>query len=127
MSAKLDTLSRQAAHGGTVGYYRHQSAATGTAMTFALFEPPAAKDAPVPVVTYLAGLTCNHETFMIKAGALKRAAELGLLLAAELADYLAADSDRAAERYLTFVDTYPLSIYADAARLRYRELRPGEE
>lgn len=53
--------------------------------------------------------------------------ELGLLLAAELADYLAADSDRAAERYLTFVDTYPLSIYADAARLRYRELRPGEE
>ena len=53
--------------------------------------------------------------------------ELALLLAAELADYLADDSDRAAERYLAFVNTFPLSIYADAARLRYRALRPGEE
>ena len=82
MGAKLETLSRQAAHGGRIGTYRHPSKATGTDMTFGLFEPPAAKDAPVPVLTYLAGLTCDHETFMIKAGALKRAAELGLMLVA---------------------------------------------
>ncbi|MEE9195595.1 MAG: alpha/beta hydrolase-fold protein, partial [Alphaproteobacteria bacterium] len=82
MTTNLETLSRQAAHGGSIGTYRHASKATGTDMTFGLFEPPQAEDGPVPVVTWLAGLTCNHETFMIKAGALKRAAELGLMLVA---------------------------------------------
>ncbi len=82
MSTHLETLERHAAHGGSIGTYRHASKATGTAMTFGLFEPPAAKDAPVPVLTWLAGLTCDHATVMIKAGALKRAAELGLMLVA---------------------------------------------
>jgi S-formylglutathione hydrolase len=36
----------------------------------------------VPALYYLAGLTCNEETFMIKAGAQRRAAELGLMLVA---------------------------------------------
>jgi len=51
--------------------------------------------------------------------------ELGQLLAAEMADYLLADSDLASTRYLSFLDTYPLSIYGDAVRLRYRDLNPG--
>jgi len=34
----------------------------------------------VPTVYYLAGLTCTEETFQIKAGAQRRAAELGLML-----------------------------------------------
>ncbi|MCH8202949.1 MAG: S-formylglutathione hydrolase [Proteobacteria bacterium] len=85
MGTKIETLSRQAAHGGLIGTYRHASAATGTDMTFGLFAPAAALDGqhgPVPVLTWLAGLTCTHETFMIKAGALKRASELGLMLVA---------------------------------------------
>jgi S-formylglutathione hydrolase len=36
----------------------------------------------VPALLYLAGLTCNEETFMIKAGAQRWAAELGLALIA---------------------------------------------
>jgi S-formylglutathione hydrolase FrmB len=36
----------------------------------------------VPVLWYLAGLTCTEETFMIKAGAQRLAAELGLMLVA---------------------------------------------
>ena len=36
----------------------------------------------VPVLYYLAGLTCTEETFMIKAGAQRLAAELGLMLVA---------------------------------------------
>ena len=51
-------------------------------MRFAVFSPPQAEKAPVPVVTYLAGLTCTEETFMIKSGALGLAAELGLMLIA---------------------------------------------
>lgn len=51
-------------------------------MRFAVFVPPAAERGPVPVLYYLAGLTCNEETFMTKAGALGLAAELGLMLVA---------------------------------------------
>lgn len=36
----------------------------------------------MPVLYYLAGLTCTEETFMIKAGAHRLAAELGLMLVA---------------------------------------------
>jgi len=36
----------------------------------------------VPVLYYLAGLTCTEETFMIKAGAQRVAAELGMMLVA---------------------------------------------
>ena len=50
--------------------------------------------------------------------------EMGLLLAAEIADYLVGDKNAAATRYLSFLDTYPLSIYHDPVRLRYRVLRP---
>jgi S-formylglutathione hydrolase len=49
-------------------------------MKFAVFLPPAAEKGPVPVVWFLAGLTCTAETFTIKAGAQRLAAELGLAL-----------------------------------------------
>ncbi|MGH8264519.1 MAG: S-formylglutathione hydrolase [Steroidobacterales bacterium] len=78
----LETLSRHRAFGGTVGFYRHSSATTACTMRFAVFAPPAAEREPVPVLYYLAGLTCTEETFMIKAGAQRLAAELGLMLVA---------------------------------------------
>ncbi|UCD36703.1 MAG: tetratricopeptide repeat protein [Fidelibacterota bacterium] len=53
--------------------------------------------------------------------------ELGLLTAAELADHLKDDAALASTRYLAFLDTYPLSIYSDAVRLRYRTLNPEED
>jgi S-formylglutathione hydrolase len=51
-------------------------------MRFAVFTPPQAAQGRVPVLYYLAGLTCTEETFMIKAGAQRVAAELGLMLVA---------------------------------------------
>lgn len=51
-------------------------------MRFAVFQPPQARERAVPVLYYLAGLTCSEETFMIKAGAQRLAAELGLMLVA---------------------------------------------
>lgn len=78
----IETLSRHQCFGGTVGFYRHQSATTNCAMKFAVFTPPQAAQAKVPVLYYLAGLTCSEETFMIKAGAQRLAAELGLMLVA---------------------------------------------
>ncbi|MBU6415815.1 MAG: S-formylglutathione hydrolase [Xanthomonadaceae bacterium] len=86
----MERLSEQRCFGGTQGFYRHASQACGGPMTFAVYAPPQAargKDLPrtrsrVPVVYYLAGLTCTPETFPIKAGAQRVAAELGLMLVA---------------------------------------------
>ncbi|MNT26132.1 S-formylglutathione hydrolase [compost metagenome] len=51
-------------------------------MRFSVYVPPQAEQGPVPVLFYLAGLTCTEETFMIKAGAQRLAAELGVMLVA---------------------------------------------
>ncbi|MGQ0428564.1 MAG: S-formylglutathione hydrolase [Gammaproteobacteria bacterium] len=82
MSAAPETLARHGAFGGVVSFHAHASAETGCAMRFAVYLPPQAQRGPVPVVWYLAGLTCTEETFMIKAGAQRIAAELGLALIA---------------------------------------------
>ncbi len=66
--------------GGVQGYYSHASSTIGLDMRFSVFRPPQAGTPRVPVVFYLAGLTCTEETFAIKAGAQRVAAELGLML-----------------------------------------------
>src|SRR5687767_15221660 len=77
------SLREQRAFDGVQGFYEHESAACAGAMRFALYLPPAAlAGQPVPALYYLAGLTCTEETFAIKAGAQRLAAELGLALVA---------------------------------------------
>jgi len=49
-------------------------------MRFSVFRPPQAATHSVPVLFYLAGLTCTEETAAIKAGAQRMAAQLGLML-----------------------------------------------
>lgn len=52
-------------------------------MRFAVFLPPQALGAggkPVPALLFLAGLTCTEETFMMKAGAQRLAAQAGIAL-----------------------------------------------
>jgi S-formylglutathione hydrolase len=78
----LATLSQHAAHGGVLGYYQHRSQANNCDMRFAVYTPPQAAAGPVPVVYFLAGLTCTEETFVTKAGALEHAARLGIMLVA---------------------------------------------
>ncbi len=75
-------ISEHACFGGTQRYLEHESSACQTSMRFSVFEPPAARLGRVPVLYYLAGLTCTEETFMIKAGAQRIAADLGLMLVA---------------------------------------------
>jgi S-formylglutathione hydrolase len=81
-SMKMEKISEQRCFGGTQGFYTHASSACGGTMSFAVYAPPQAANARLPVVVYLAGLTCTPETFTIKAGAQRVAAELGLLLVA---------------------------------------------
>jgi len=76
----VETRSLHRCFGGIQGYYQHPSTVIGLPMRFSVYQPPQAKDHAVPVVFFLAGLTCTEETFMIKAGAQRYAAELGLML-----------------------------------------------
>ena len=76
------TLATHACFGGVMSFHRHDSAATRSAMRFAVYTPPQAATRRVPVLYFLAGLTCTEETFMMKAGAQRLAAELGLMLVA---------------------------------------------
>jgi S-formylglutathione hydrolase len=78
----LETLSEHGCFGGVQGYYRHDSDSIGLPMQLGVYLPPQARDRAVPVLFYLAGLTCNEETFLIKAGAQRHAAERGIMLVA---------------------------------------------
>ena len=80
MAEALTTLAEHACFGGVQGFYQHDSAQIGVPMRFGVYRPPQAAQGPVPVLTVLAGLTCNEETFAIKAGAQRLAAELGLMI-----------------------------------------------
>ncbi|MDB5861719.1 MAG: fghA [Ramlibacter sp.] len=76
----LTTLEEHACFGGVQGFYEHASDAIGLPMRFGVYRPPQAAQGPVPVLYYLAGLTCNEQTFAIKAGAQRYAAQHGLML-----------------------------------------------
>src|SRR5215470_8415880 len=78
----FEVVSQHRCFNGTVGFYKHEAASTACSMKFSVFTPPQAQSGKVPVLYYLAGLTCTEETFMIKAGAQRVAAELGLMLVA---------------------------------------------
>ena len=82
MTSQLELLSEHGCFGGAQRFYRHDSTEIGLPMKFSVFLPPQASLGPVPALLYLAGLTCNEETFMAKAGAQRLAAELGLALIA---------------------------------------------
>jgi S-formylglutathione hydrolase len=79
---ELELLSQSACFGGLQRFYQHASTEIGLPMRFSVYLPPQAANAKVPALLYLAGLTCTEETFMVKAGAQRVAAELGLALIA---------------------------------------------
>jgi S-formylglutathione hydrolase len=78
--AVIETVSEQRCFDGIQGFYTHVSEACDGPMKFAVYLPPAAEKGPVPVLWFLAGLTCTAETFTIKAGAQRLASALGLAL-----------------------------------------------
>ena len=77
----LELLSQLGSFGGVQRFYAHSSSEVGLPMRFALFLPPqAVAGQAVPLLTFLAGLTCTEETATMKASAQRKAAELGLAL-----------------------------------------------
>lgn len=86
MTPPPELLSEHACFGGVQRFYQHDSREIGLPMRFSVYLPPQdmieKAGGKVPALIYLAGLTCNEETFMVKAGAQRLAAELGLALIA---------------------------------------------
>lgn len=80
MPSKLKVRSQHLCFGGIQGFYEHHSQIIDLPMRFSVYEPPQTQHTRRPVLFFLAGLTCTEETFMIKAGAQRYAAERGILL-----------------------------------------------
>ena len=79
----LQAISSNKMFGGWQKRYSHYSAATDCSMTFSIYLPPQVDSGvKVPVLYWLSGLTCTDENFMLKAGAQRIAAELGIALVA---------------------------------------------
>ena len=76
----ITTVSQNRCFGGVQGTYAHESTETGCTMRFGVFLPPQARARRVPVLYWLSGLTCTEENFIVKAGAQRVAAELGIAL-----------------------------------------------
>lgn len=83
MSGRVTTRSEHRCFEGRQGFYECESEACGGPMRFAVYLPPAALvGTPVPAVYFLPGLTSTEENFVVKAGAQRLAAELGLAFVA---------------------------------------------
>jgi S-formylglutathione hydrolase len=80
--SSIQLVSEHACFGGLQRFYKHDSRETRGTMKFSVYLPPKASSGKVPVLYYLAGLTCTDETFPTKAHAQAIAAELGLMLVA---------------------------------------------
>jgi S-formylglutathione hydrolase len=76
----VEIHARHRSFGGELLFCSHQSDACSGTMRFSVFLPPGEK--PFPVLVWLSGLTCTEENFMAKAGAQKKAAELGMAILA---------------------------------------------
>ncbi len=80
MSAKIETVAQNRCFGGVQGVYSHDARETRCVMRFGVFLPPQAESRRVPLLYWLSGLTCTEENFIVKAGAQRVAAELGLAI-----------------------------------------------
>ncbi|MDE2597454.1 MAG: S-formylglutathione hydrolase [Sphingomonadales bacterium] len=78
----MEQISAWKAHGGTQGVYSHQSAETGTPMTFSVFVPDHAPGAKLPVLWYLSGLTCTHANVTEKGEFREACARAGIIFVA---------------------------------------------
>lgn len=78
----LERIEHRACVGGWQDVYEHASTSLGCTMRFAVYLPPQAERATLPVLYWLSGLTCNEQNFITKAGAQRYAAEHGMILVA---------------------------------------------
>lgn len=82
----MELKSSNKSFGGEQRIYTHSAQTLSCDMNFGVYLPPAALDEKTtkkfPTLIWLSGLTCTEENFVVKAGAQRLAAELGLIIIA---------------------------------------------
>ena len=78
----LEQIAANRCFEGVQQRFSHESHSLGCDMHFSIYLPPAADEAPVPLLYWLSGLTCTDENFVQKAGAQRYAAEHGVAIVA---------------------------------------------
>ena len=78
----LEQVGSAQSFGGRQLRFSHQARSLQCEMHFSLFLPPQTERGPVPLLTWLSGLTCTDENFVQKACAQRAAAEHGLAILA---------------------------------------------
>jgi S-formylglutathione hydrolase len=66
--------------GGYLNRYRHQSSSCNCEMTFSVYLPPQAREAAVPTLYWLSGLTCTDDNARTKGGFQRFAAQHGIAI-----------------------------------------------
>jgi S-formylglutathione hydrolase len=77
---ELTQVAASRSFDGEQRVYAHAARATQCTMRFGAYLPPQARTRRVPVLYWLSGLTCTEDNFIVKAGAQRVAAELGIAL-----------------------------------------------
>ena len=77
----MEIVSENKCFGGAVKVVSHRSGVLGCEMKFSIFIPAELRSDHASII-FLSGLTCTHENFTTKAGAYKKAAELGMIIVA---------------------------------------------
>jgi S-formylglutathione hydrolase len=114
----LELVEEHRCFDGVQRIYRHDSRSIGLPMRFSVFLPAAASASKVPALFYLAGLTCTEETFPLKAGAQRYAAEHGIALIAPDTSPRGADIPGEKDAWDFGVGA---GFYVDATREPWRE------
>ncbi|MEM8499797.1 MAG: S-formylglutathione hydrolase [Pseudomonadota bacterium] len=76
----MEQISTNKIFDGEQRRYQHYSEVLNCDMQFAVYLPPQFKNASVPVLYWLSGLTCTDENFVQKAGAQQFAARYGIAI-----------------------------------------------
>jgi len=76
----MQLISKNRSFSGWTMRYQHASTSLNCDMIFSIYLPPQAEQQQVPALYWLSGLSCTDENFMQKAGAQRKAAELGIAI-----------------------------------------------
>jgi len=76
----MQLVSKSRSFSGWTMRFQHASTSLNCDMIFSIYLPPQAEHQQVPVLYWLSGLSCTDENFMQKAGAQRKAAELGIAI-----------------------------------------------
>ena len=124
-----ELLSEHVCFDGVQRFYKYDSAAIGLPMRFSVYLPPGAQGKRLPVLFYLAGLTCTEETFMIKAGAQRAVEHLGVTRHRHLVRFAVEHNGQGDlarhRRALAWLDRTIAHRHAEALRVHARTRHAG--